>query len=262
MRPTTVTSPALRAPMRRHVRSFAVVIAALVMGMIGWSGSAGAQTQPRLKLQNLTVLDGDGNPFPGTAGVIYCAGADPCQLALADAHGKVSSFFVNPNVDYQMFGFAANTGWGCGGWIPPQSPSEVWYFGASTTAIGRTYAQPTTFVVPRPHCTGLHILNAATNQPFALGHTVVRVCPVVGCVADGPGANVVYAVADANGDVSAPNLDPAIEYEFLAMATDIEGWNCPGYTDPNSGVSYWFAPTVTGTPLAIEGTTFSISDNC
>jgi hypothetical protein len=265
MTPTAASSPALRAPTKRHVRSFAVLLATLVITMIGWSGAAGAQPQPRVKLQNLTVVDGDGNPFPGFAGVIYCAGTDPCQLAAADSHGNVTGFSVNPNVTYQMFGFAS-TDWNCGGWIPPFSPDEQWYFSPATTALGRTYVRPTTFVVARPNCTGLHILHAETKQPFALGPGVwvgVRACPVVGCIDGGPGSNVAYGVADANGDVAVPNLDPGVEYEFLAMARNIDGCS-PGYVDPVNGDQYWFATggAVTGTPGELEGTTFSISDNC
>jgi hypothetical protein len=266
---TTMTSttslPAPRVRAKRHHRTVAVLLAALAIALVGWSGSAGAQTQPRLKLLNLTVLDGDGNPFPGLAGVIYCAGTDPCQLAAADSHGKVTGFSVNPNATYQVFGFAS-TDWNCGGWIPPFSPNERWYFSESTTALGRTFAQPTTFVIARPTCTNLHILHAETQQPFALDPEVwvgVRACPVIGCVDSGPDANVVYGVADANGDTPMANLDPTVEYEFLAMARNIDGCS-PGYVDPVTGDEYWFAQggAVTGTPSELEGTTFSISDNC
>ena len=72
--------------------------------------------QPQVKLNNLKVLDGDGNPFPGEAGVVYCVGTDPCQAATTDQNGNVNPFFANSELGSRVFGFATNTGWVCGGY--------------------------------------------------------------------------------------------------------------------------------------------------
>ena len=101
----------------------------------------------------------------------------------------------------------------------------------------------------------------------------LRICPVVGCVTDGPNATVIYPLADAHGDVVLNDvLDPAVEYNFLAMVVNVPGGTCPDYTDPQTGAFYWFPPApssdapfehgVTGTPSAMDNTTFYISDHC
>ena len=103
-----------------------------------------APPQAQVKLNNLKVLDGDGHPFPGEAGVVYCAGTDPCQAATTDQNGNVNPFFVNPNIEYRVFGFATNTGWSCGGY--PLN-DKLWWFGTTSNGLGRTFARPATFVV-------------------------------------------------------------------------------------------------------------------
>jgi hypothetical protein len=91
---------------------------------------------------------------------------------------------------------------------------------------------------------------------------LMRICPTVGCVEDGPNANVKYAGADANGDVSVGGLDPATQYDFKAMAIDIDGC-APYYQGAATGdQKFWFAPEVFGTPSEVSGKTFKIVDNC
>jgi hypothetical protein len=204
----------------------------------------------------LKVVDGDGNPLPGESGVIYCVAPGDCQSASANPDGSIQPFFVDPNVQYQVFGFARNTGWGCGF----EFDGMRWWFSASTTVLGKSLARPTTFVVQHKSCLELHVLRADDGQPFPSGVALVRACPTVGCVSDGPGANVVYGSSAADGTVGLEGLDPAVEYDFLAMAVDVPGWTCPDYSDGTK--SYWFPAggQVTGVPGALEGTTFSIAD--
>jgi len=236
----------------------------------------------QVKLANFTVLDQYGSPFQGSgvvspapfdadSGVIYCVDGqqNSCLAAPADQHGNVQGFYVNPNVKYQVFGFAKNTGWGCGqGFV---IGSDDFYFGTSTVALGRQLTAPSTLVVARPtSCTEMHILNAATGAPFSPANwgtpshvgAGMRICPVTNCIDQGlAGANVMYPGADANGDVFVANLDAGTQYTFLAMVRDIAGCT-PDYTDGSS--NYWFPPggTVTGTPSDLAGTTFYIDDNC
>ena len=245
--------------------------AVLMLGSVPAGAKPAAAPQARVKLNNLTVLDNHGVPIPGVSGVVYCAGTDPCQEAQADQHGNVTPFFVNPNVQYQVFGFGRNTGWACGG-FPFQG--ALWWFGASINVSGRDLARPTGFVVARPDCgITLHVLRADNHQPFAPGGNnsgaLVRICPAVGCIEQGPGANVIFPQADANGDVGVPALNPDTEYSFQAMAVNVPGWSCPDYTDlqANPPINYWFGPLrepfkydVIGTPADLDNTTFYIAD--
>jgi hypothetical protein len=238
----------------------ALGVASLVLASTPAGAQPAAPPAPKIRVSNLTVLDGDGNPFPGEAGVVYCAGTDPCQASTTDQNGAVTPFFVDPNVQYQIFGFATNTGWSCGGF--PLN-DKLWWFGTGTNGLGRTLAAPATFVVTRPECPlEFHILNADDNdQPFALGHAGMWACPAANCItADGPDKNIVFAGANAEGDVTMSGLDPAVEYSFVFYATDVEGWSCPSFSF--EGVDYWTAATVTGVPAAVDGTTAHISDNC
>ena len=124
-------------------------------------------------------------------------------------------------------------------------------------------------------CITLHILRADNHEPFPPSTTnsgaLVRICPVATCPDQGNGPGVVFPRANASGDVHVQGLDPSVEYDFNAMMVNMPGWACPGYTDPSTGDKYWFPPApadaptrpdVTGTPPALDGTTFYISDNC
>jgi serine/threonine protein kinase len=116
----------------------------------------------------------------------------------------------------------------------------------------------------------MRIVNSRTGEPFAEWANdkgaLLRACPKIGCIDDGSiNANDMYFGANANGEVFARNLDPAVEYDFTAMAVDVEG--CPPYyqnpDDPrNANHKYWFAPEASGTPAEMEGTTFKVEDHC
>src|SRR3954449_4503976 len=178
-----------------------VVIAAAVLMLASLPAGAKPATPPgpQVKISNLTVLDDHGNPIPGESGVIYCAGSNPCQASEADQHGAINPFFVNPNVQYTVWGFGRNTGWACGGF---DFMDARWWFGPQSHVLGRELTHPTGFVVTRPECgITLHILRADNQQPFAPGGgnfgANMRICPVVGCIESGPGANVIFPLADA-----------------------------------------------------------------
>ncbi len=125
-------------------------------------------------------------------------------------------------------------------------------------------------------CFTLHLLRADNHQPFPaggetggkLGGALARICPVASCPDQGSGPTVVFPLADANGDVVVRGLDPAVEYDFLPMVINMPGWSCPDYTDPNTGDNYLVPPApvtptahdVTGTPTALDNTTFFIDD--
>lgn len=235
-----------------------------------------------------TLLNGEtGTAFPvGIAGLMACtngtcvfAGTDANGVAQltnwTDTTGAVQLPNLDPNVAYTFSAWAQNpTGWDTTCAYTPDNGATNFFFSANVTGhlsdvVGTTFSiyQPTCPPPPPTPSPGieLHILRADDSQPFALGGagvwTGLRICPLVGCVSEGSGANVVYADADATGNVVVPNLDPAVQYVFRAMARNVDGWSCPAYTDPNTGENYWFAPHVTGTPSAVNGTTFHISDN-
>jgi hypothetical protein len=247
---------------KRHWLAPLVVLSAGVLMLAGVPAGAASPTPPpapKVNVSNLKVLDGDGNPFPGEAGVVYCVGTDPCQASMTDHDGNVNPFFVNPNVQYHVFAFATDTGWSCGGY---PFLDKLWWFGTGTDAAGRTLARPATFVMAQPECPlEFHVLNADDNdQPFALGHAGMWACPVVNCVtADGPDKNIVFAGADAEGDVFMSGLDPAVEYRFVFYAVDVDGWSCPSFS--YQGHDYWQEPEVDGVPSAVDGHTAYISDN-
>ncbi len=117
----------------------------------------------------------------------------------------------------------------------------------------------------------LHILRA-DGQPFAPGGqhagAIMRICPVVSCPDQGSGPGVVFPLADENGDVVVPALDPDAQYSFMPMAQNVPDWNCPDYTDLGPPlINYWFGPLrepfkydVIGTPADLDNTTFYIAE--
>ena len=233
-------------------------------GLVSLATPAGATPSippaPQMRVNNLHVVDGDGHPFPGEAGVVYCAGADPCQASTTDPQGNVTPFFVNPNVQYRVFAFATDTGWRCGGY---PLIGKLWWFGTGSDVLGKGLAIPATLVVAKPDCPlQFRILDAEDGDtPFALGHAGMWACPVENCVtADGPDKNIVFAGADADGNVTMSGLDPAVEYSFVFYATDVAGWSCPTFSF--QGTDYWQEPAVIGVPSAVDGHTAYISDNC
>jgi hypothetical protein len=147
--------------------------------------------------------------------------------------------------------------------IPPAGP----------TAPPPTTAPTTQAAACVQPCLTLHILRADNHQPFPPGGSnsgaLVRICPVVSCPDQGSGPGVLFPPADANGDVVVRDLDPALEYDILPMVVNMPGWSCPDYSDPNTGDNYWFPPAppvtptahdVTGTPSALDDTTYFIDD--
>ncbi len=221
-----------------------------------------APPQAQVKLNNLKVLDGDGHPFPGEAGVVYCAGTDPCQAATTDQNGNVNPFFVNPNIEYRVFGFATNTGWGCGGY--PLN-DKLWWFGPTSNGLGRTFARPATFVVTRPNCTGTAtVLNGETGTAFPAGTGGgVMACTASSCVFVGMDANGVVQLhnwTDNQGVVQMADLDPNVEYQFSAWVTNPAGWDTSCAYTPDGGITnFFFSANVTGHQSDVNGTQFTIS---
>jgi hypothetical protein len=204
--------------------------------------------------------------------VVGCIDSGPganVQYGVADATGNASVPNLDPAVEYEYVAMARNIDGCAPGYVDPVTGDQYWFAAGGPFTGTPAELDGTTFVIS-DNCNApsiaLRIVRADTNQPFALGGDVwvgVRVCPVVGCVDSGPGSNVVYGNANANGDITVLNLDPTVDYEFTAMASNIDGCS-PGYVDPVTGNEYWFATggSVTGTPAELDGTTFVISDNC
>ena len=107
------------------------------------------QVPTRLELRFLRVVDEHGHAFrAGTAGVIAST-PDGQTVGTADAKGVVR-LTVKPLVKYQFFGFARNTGWGCG-YINPDGTGE-YFFSDKIEKYGMQLLWPTTFVVRKANC--------------------------------------------------------------------------------------------------------------
>jgi hypothetical protein len=238
------------------------LISAVAVTLMVWSVPAGASPPARpgsqITVRNLTVLDGEGNPFPVggelDAGVLACLpSAPPCAIGFADAKGVVH-LDVDPKLSYHVFGFARKTGWGCG-YVDPATGVEWWFSATSIDVTGAKLARPATFVVAQPNCFHPTVLDGETANPFPAGTAVMQACPVAG-------GNCVFGGADTNGVVSIA-LDPAVEYRFTANVTNPPGWDTScGYTSDGT-TFYFFSTTVQGYPSDVDGTTFQINQpNC
>ena len=193
-----------------------VVIAAAVLTL----ASVPAGRSPRhltasQDQQTPTVLDESREPHPRSSRSRLLHRTRRAR-GTADQHGSVNAFFVNPNVQYQVFGFGRNTGWACGGFLK----GALWWFGTESTFRTGPRA-PDRLVVTRPDC-GI--------TPTFSGRTTTSRSPVGNnagaLVSDLPGGVlpcqsrafpapfVIFPLADANGDVAVPALDADTEYSF------------------------------------------------
>ena len=193
-----------------------------------------------------------GSPVPGRGrGVTPCPRDQvPCGptspgliRALADANGNVE-ISVSAKTDYRFRGFLA-----CGGltlssnWVDAVGARFEGGTAFSIDAACRSY----TFTVLGHYLDG-------TQAPLPVPHGAVLVCADVfggGCVGG----------ADSTGTVHM-NLNPGVTYSINAFATNMLGWNCPGFVTDTDKL--WFSSNlVTGTPDVANGTTFVVYEpNC
>jgi hypothetical protein len=100
----------------------------------------------------------------------------------------------------------------------------------------------------------VHLLDGTTG-PLPTSHGGVLACP--------PSAfgGCLIGAVDGNGHVSMP-LRPNVTYTINGTATNMDGWNCPGYQFGDT--KFWFSTTsVNGTPDLANGSTFIVNEpNC
>ena len=222
---------------------------------------------PGLQLRFLHVVDEQGHPFrAGTAGVIASTQSGQ-TVGTADTKGVVR-LVVKPLVKYQFFGFARNTGWGCG-WVNPDG-TGTYFFSDKIQKYGLQLLLPTTFIVRKPNCSPpptpgptATVLNGDTGSAFPVGIAGLMACTHGACVfagTDGNGVAQLTNWTDTQGVVQLPSLDPNVVYTFTGWAQNPAGWDTTCAYTPDAGVTnFFFSPNVTGHLSDVNGTQFVIS---